>query len=96
MSAISKFDQTVLNVSGVEHTRRMNVRTMAEVVVLAAVVRKEVHSVIRRDVLRVVTHELCVADEQCIDTGKDTNIPLTVGQRVSIVRWYSYSEMVNP
>jgi hypothetical protein len=69
---------------------------MAEVVVLAAVVGKEVHSVVRRNVLRVVTHELCVASEQYIDTWEDTNIPLTVGQRVSIVRWYSYSEMVNP
>jgi hypothetical protein len=69
---------------------------MAEVVILAAVVGKEVHSVVRRNVLRVVTHELCVAGEPCINTWKDTNIPLTVGQRVSIVRWYSYSEMVNP
>ena len=71
---------------------------MAEVVRVAAVVREEVHRVVRRDVLRVLTDEIwCM---MISPMGEERNmrgaLPFTVFHNVGMVLSNSYMVMVKP
>jgi hypothetical protein len=73
---------------------------VAEVVVSTAIIGQEAHCVFRRDVLRVLFHEICMG-MGCVSEArgvlwKVADVPRTVGHNVSIVRGYSNNEMVNP
>jgi hypothetical protein len=75
--------------------RRAGGRTVAHVVLLAAVVRDEVERVIRRDVLRVLLHELC-AHVSRRRAPAHIHAPLVASQSVGIVSTNSMREIVKP
>ena len=75
---------------------------MAKVVVGTAIIRQKVHCVVRRDILGVLSYEICMREKRqgsvCSikETRKRVGVPSTVDHSVSIVRSNSYIVMVNP